>query len=977
MRSTSHYRCSALAFVAAFILAGAIDARADDAWSNPWHASAPPTLSPTQALGKPQVTVGFAADGDVLLSGHTFTGVDGTLTRVAGDGSLRWSSNVRSTASLFASAVQADDGGAIAAFGSSEGVSRDDGNFLVRFDPSGARRWSRFIATGWLARVGATRLANAGCATLTMLDVDSGDVLWQRPYGAPDWDCRGGGLVGDGAGNLYAAFEIPSGVGAISGSRLVRIDADGREAWNIAVAGSGIRSVPGTVGSIVLTTDATTIQGRSIADGHVVWQAAIGNGERVLGVVGASGDPVLVSYGSIRVLAAASGDERWSQAAHVTGADIVGGALIVAGDSTLERLDAATGTQAWSTAFTDPIWFGAGGYDGTTFAIVSTSAWLQPPTVSRFDFASGTTTSTPTAPPIAQPVEGSTAFMADGRALGIGVTGKGGDYAIHLRALDTPTGTTDWEAVDPGNSFSYRDWTGVAEPAVAADAGAIAVTLQAYWGLDECPYTFTQAYPVSLYRASDGARTWQVSLADPQGLSRCSRVSRPRLDGAGDAFVAVDEFRQCPLPLGGSWGCGRNTVYKLARTDGHVLWRADDDTRTGDPDRWSMVGDDVLRYGPFAGSTDTIRRISGTDGHVLWSSTVFSGDGISSEVHRIDDTHVVVFPLFYGSGQWALLDTSTGATTWLADAGPQSCPYPACYDAAGVVLPGGDLLYPAQRDYGMAVRRLHNDGSGTIETRIVGPNDPSLISGLGHFVADAGGQWHAFLSRRLRRAAHASPAGSVEFIAPFDLATGILGAQQAVSAFNGDADDWSLLQWFDWQADPLDSLRMPDGDHLLGSAIEKQAPAPTTASTRMIDLTVTARGDLAVHVDVDRTQVAPGDRVSFVLRATYTGDAPIAGAHLAAMLPWSSGVADATCVVQSASQCELDVASGNVNATFDVAPGGSIEVHGNVRVLDIPAIPLLSAMAYGPTGLAEQDTIDNFAGVMLAQSLFVDGFDAP
>lgn len=976
MRSTSHPRRSALAFAAAVILAGAIDARADDAWSNPWHASAPPTLPPTQALGKPQVTVGFTADGDLLLSGDTFTGGDGTLTRIAGDGSLRWSSNFRPGAWLYASALHADDGGAIAAFGSSQDIDWDDDNFLVRFDSSGIRRWSRFVATGWLARVDATRLASAGCATLTMLDVDSGDVIWQRRYGASDWSCRGGGLVGDGVGNLYAAFEMQSGIGVASGSRLVRIDADGHEAWNIAVDGSGIRSVPGIADGILLTADATTLQGRSTADGHVVWQAAIGSGERVLGVVGANGDPVLVSYNAIRVLAAANGDERWSQATHVTGADIVGGALIVAGDSTLERLDAATGAQAWSTAFTDPIWFGAGGYDGTTFAVVSADAWLQPPAVSRFDFASGTPTSTPTVPPIAQPVEGSTAFMADGRAFGIGVTGKGGDYAIHLRALDTPTGTTDWEAVDPGNSFSYRDWTGVAEPAAAADAGAIAVTLQAYWGLDECPYTFTQAYPVSLYRASDGASIWQVSLADPQGLSRCSRVSRPRLDGAGDAFVAIDEFRQCPLPLGGSWGCGRNTVYKLARTDGHVLWRADDDTRTGDPDRWSMVGDDVLRYGPFAGSTDTIRRISGTDGHVLWSSTVFSGDGISSEVHRIDDTHVVVFPLFYGSGQWALLDTLTGATSWLADAGPQSCPYPACADAGGVVLPGGDLLYPGRRDYGMAVKRLHNDGSGTIETRVVEPNDPSVVSGLEHFVADAGGQWHAFLARRLQRVARTSPVGSVGFIAPFDVATGVLGAQQAVRAFNGDADDWTSWQWFDWQTDPLDSLRMPDGDHLFGSVIEKQAPAPTTASTRMIDLTVTAHGDLAAHIDVDRTKVAPGDRVSFVLRATYAGDAPIAGAHLAAMLPWSSGVADATCNVQSASQCVLDIASGNVSATFDVAPGGSIEIHGSVRVLDIEAIPLLSAMTYGPSGLAEQDTIDNFAGVTLAQSLFVDGFDA-
>ncbi|HEY6941717.1 PQQ-binding-like beta-propeller repeat protein [Dokdonella sp.] len=970
------HRRAAISLLALFACARSIDGCADDDWSSPWYASGPPTVTTTQTGGKPQAVVGFAANGDVLLSGRTFSGKDGTLTRMASDGALRWSSNLRPTSWTFASALTGgDDGGAFAAFALHPDFNSDDGGFLARFGPTGTRRWSHYVPTGWLVRVGSTRIASAGCVALTMLDVDSGNVLWQREYGSPSRDCRGGGLVGDGQGALYAAFEMQAGVNAIVGSRLVRLDADGHEAWNIAIPGSGIRAVPAVVGDVVIVADATTLQGRSTMDGHRLWQAPIADGERVLGAT-ASGDPVLVSNLGLRQLASATGSERWSRTITVRGADIVGDAVIVAGDSVLHRVDTADGALAWSTPVSDASWLAAGGYDGTTFAVVRNREGSQPPEVLRFDFASGAQTAAPSVPPVAQPIEGTTIFAADGRAFGVGVTGKAGEYAVRLRALDATTGMTDWEIAYPDSSWLYREWSGLAEPAATADAGAIAVTLQAYWGQGECPYAFTQAYPVSLYRTSDGARTWHVSLADPQGQSRCSSVSRPRLDSSGDVLVEVDEFRQCPPPNGDSWFCGRNTVYKLARTDGHVLWRADDGTRTGDPDRWSMVGDDVLRYGPFAGSTDTVRRISGADGHVVWASTVFSGDGISSEVHRIDDTHVVVFPLLHGSGRWALLDTSTGATDWLADAGAQSCPYPACYDAGGVVLPDGDLLYPARRDYGMAVMRLYNDGSGTMETRAVEPNDPSVVSSLDHFIADAGGRWHALLSRRLQRAANASPVGSVGFIAPFDVATGVLGAQQAVSAFNGNADDGSAWQWFDWKAAPLDSLRMPDGDHLLGSVLAKQAPAPTTASTRMIDLSVSAHGNLAVQVEVDRAHVSPGDRVSFVLRATYTGDAPIAGAHLAAMPPWSSGVVDAVCTVDSASDCTVDTASGNVDATFDIAPGGSIEVRGSVLVLDIDAIPLLSAMAYGPSGLAEQDTIDNFAGVALAQSLFVDGFDA-
>lgn len=975
MRFGLAHRRSATMLVAMLLSAHFIDACADDGWSSPWYASAQPTVTTTQIGGKPQSVVGFAANGDVLLSGRTFSGDDGTLTRFAADGALRWSSNLGPTSRMFASALTGgDDDGAFAAFALYPDANADAGGFLARIGPTGTRLWSHHAPTGWLVRVGSTRIASAGCVALSMLDVETGNVLWQRDYGSTDRDCHGGGLVGDDQGTLYAAFEMQTGEYSIAGSRLVRLDADGREIWNIPVMGSGIRAVPAVAGNVVMVADATTLQGRSTTDGRLLWQAPIADGESVLGANG-SGDPVLVSHGALRQIASTTGSERWSRSMTVYGADVVGGALIVAGDSVLQRLDPANGAPVWSTPVSNASWLAAGGYDGTTFAVVRNREGLQPPEVLRFDFASGAQTGAPSVPPVAQPIVGTTVFTGDGRGFGIGVTLDADDFAIRVRAVDPTSGATDWEIADPQSNWMYHAWRGVPEPAAAVDADAIAVTLRAFWGSNDCPEAYTQAYPVSMYRTSDGTLAWQTSLADPNGRSRCSLVSRPAFDSAGDVLVTVDEFRLCP-GSDDAWGCGRNTLFKLARSDGHVIWRADEDGHTWDADRWSVAGNDVLRYGPFAGSTDTVRRISGADGHMVWSSTVFSGDGISSEVHRVDDTHVVVFPLFYGSGRWALLDTSTGATDWLADAGPQSCSYPACYDSAAVVLPGGDLLYPAERDYGMAVKRLHNDGSGTIETHAVGANSASVVSALLHFVRDGGGQLHALLYRKLRREASMSLSGNVTFVASFDPASGVLGAQQAVGAFNGYDDDSTSLVWLDALARPIDTLAMPVADHLIGRTIDWREPMPSTTSTRMIDLAVTAHGNLAAHVDVDRTHVAPGDHVSFVLRATYTGDAPIEGAHLAAMLPWSSGVSDVVCVVQSASACTVDIASGNVDATFDIAPGGSIEVRGNVRVLDIEAIPLLSAMAYGPSGLAEQDTIDNFAGIVLAQSLFVDGFEA-
>jgi hypothetical protein len=65
-----------------------------------------------------------------------------------------------------------------------------------------------------------------------------------------------------------------------------------------------------------------------------------------------------------------------------------------------------------------------------------------------------------------------------------------------------------------------------------------------------------------------------------------------------------------------------------------------------------------------------------------------------------------------------------------------------------------------------------------------------------------------------------------------------------------------------------------------------------------------------------------------------------------------------------------------VHATFDAAPGGTITIEGNVLALPLDAdAATLYAKTFGPFGLAESDTINNFARASFVEDLFADGFD--
>jgi hypothetical protein len=276
-------------------------------------------------------------------------------------------------------------------------------------------------------------------------------------------------------------------------------------------------------------------------------------------------------------------------------------------------------------------------------------------------------------------------------------------------------------------------------------------------------------------------------------------------------------------------------------------------------------------------------------------------------------------------------------------------------------MPDGNVLWPGQSEYRANLRRLHNDGSGLIDDWSVPQTNANLNSSFSQTALDDAGRLHV-LVRRADRVAR----GSISFFGEFGLANGKLLGQQALYSYRGDRTNEGSFS---------SVLSIPVANRALAGTYAVHAPDPTSNGAALLDTTVLAHGDVAVATAVDAAHVAPGVVLGIHASASYSGDQPITGATLALNLPWQSGVTELACHVQNASNCILDSRAGNVRATFDAMPGASVEITGKVLVLDIAAVPIVYAFGYGPIGLSEQDTDNNFARATPTQSLFFDGFD--
>jgi len=153
-----------------------------------------------------------------------------------------------------------------------------------------------------------------------------------------------------------------------------------------------------------------------------------------------------------------------------------------------------------------------------------------------------------------------------------------------------------------------------------------------------------------------------------------------------------------------------------------------------------------------------------------------------------------------------------------------------------------------------------------------------------------------------------------------------------------------------------------------------QPQQPATLGAGLIDTTVTATGNLSLQLTTDRHAANVGQPVNFHIHVDYSGDNPISGARLIADFPWVGRATAQFCATQSAANCTLDTRSNSVSAQFDIQPGGSIDITGQLRVSDGSDPGKLSAIVIGPIGLNEQDPSDNAAQTIVNQSLFADGF---
>jgi hypothetical protein len=476
---------------------------------------------------------------------------------------------------------------------------------------------------------------------------------------------------------------------------------------------------------------------------------------------------------------------------------------------------------------------------------------------------------------------------------------------------------------------------------------------------DQYPYLVGSSW-VAVVDNATGALRWSVLLPD---LGQGETIGlEPIADADGNVYFSTASRMYGPGCASGT-ACPVLKLYKLAAANGTVLWNASDYPGVPlwdvfPPKLFQVIGLDVLQFGSLYSSLDdvSIRRRSGVDGSIVWTRTEDPRD--IRAVYAAADGDLIVS----GSVSWTKLDASTGATVWSADCDN------ACGNYDQILLADGNLLSVGQvritdAEYLPKVSLLRNDGSGTFEHWQL-DSAPTPYQGANALQVRQNAAGEVWL--RMYRYSRDSKAG-LTLLAPFDVASGTLGDQQVVARkqvdIGGDTD------YVDFLSAPADGSLLLDiwGAHGLSA---------TTSGNLQLDTHITARGDIQVALNTEQASVAPGDTLGFLATISYQGDAPVDGAAFDLYSPWPGGLVDLDCTVVSASDCTLDARTGNLHATFDLLPGAVVSISGRMKVLaDTEEISMLTAVAYGPVGLAEPDTRNNFAGSVANDRLFADGFE--
>lgn len=917
----------------------AVSAPASTLWTRGWTTPMPPTFT-TRLSNPPELRgVAFAEGGDILIGSLSRSGYDEQVTRFGADGTLRWSANVASYADA-AELVPTADGGAYATFlepGSADG-------YAARIDNAGRLVWARDVPAIWLAEVPNGRVVVADCLDVSMLDAALGDVLWQRTLKS-DGYCVRGGLAVDADSNVYAVATTQDS-GTAAHTRVVKFDAAGATIWEQRFDTDVEAAILGLGDGRLYVRDDDTVIALDSAGGSQVWRVT-GEGQLL---AGAANEPIVVADGAIERLRAADGSVAWSvpMASGAAPVSAVGGAIMALGADGLVRIDAETGAVAWTaqlpTGSAWTTWAGFGGLAGGAFTAVGNDG--REAFVQRIDFASGAMLPATDVPAVDQGVYGYSAKLgAD--VVGIAVmTGVGlGGQDLRVRSVDGTTGAVRWESA----TSLQDDWMNLtAYSFYAREAGGSASIVAAI------PLNYGTGYEsndsgavrVVSYDRASGSENWNVVLVDMgQGYTSLADLV---VDADDNVFVAVGTTFPCNMVD----ICEHQTVYKLAAADGSVLWRDDRDFGGAfgpvDPPSIRALGADLLVAPSVSGPYSNVRRLASADGSETWSSDIFATEGVL-DVHAVDASHVVAFALTDGTfHRWAGLDASTGATLWTKT---KPCPG-TCSGYGGTVAPDGDVLLPAASpDAAPELARVHDDGSGDVDVWQVADTRDDLLSYTDMISFDEAGKLWLSVVRL------GSSMGSGSWYGIFDTASGSLLSSQAL---------------------PGGAFAPPSGGNVLTGW--NPPGGPTETGVALVNATLSATGNLAAALTIDRARVMSNVEVGFDLEATYDGDAPIAGVRLTGRMPWPSGATDLVCAGPGVSNCTIDATGRDVHATFDIAPGSTIHVTGRIRVLDIAAslapTRTFGLNVRGPEALGETDTVDNFASARVTQSLFAGDFDS-
>lgn len=957
----------ATAMLAALVACGA---QAGTIWRNDWFVPSPQTLDAHEIAGfgaKPAQVVAFADDGEAVVAALTLSGTDVQVTRRHADGSLRWVANLDAL-ELFGVVVHAirpmSDGGAILAWGESDW---DDNDRVARIDAVGSLQWIREVPTGWLEIAGA-RVVSAGCEGVSVIDADSGNLVWQRELPLFPGSCRHGGMGVDASGAVYVLQPL-GGFYDETGFRLRKYSTDGELVWSVEredPSGSGDLVGIGVDHAFVRTP--YRMEAFDRMSGEHAWLAYV---DAVRVVLSADGlrEPIVAGGASIRRLAADGSGARWvAPVADARVLDRIGDSLLIATGTSRLRLDAATGAVSWNVpdGALQTTWLGFGMLAGEGVRAIGRPWPLASPgrpLLDRvLDFATGDLLTDVPVPVQAQGVQVSRLRDPAGGIVEAAFAPSLTGTQLVTRRVDEATGSTLWQRSDAVPELS-PDTLLQSGPGMAIGDDEFVLAFGESW--DACLAGGWVA--ISRFAWADGAPSWRALLRDVD--QRCTSSSTPAIDDAGNVYTSTVANIECPG--GANPPCYRRSLYKLAAADGSVVWRRDEavyDAFEVDLPTYTLLadGDDLLAY-PGSG---WVERIAGADGGVLWQQVLLPGCCGGEHLQRRDAQHLLEHSVDYttltsATVHWRSLDATSGLAEWSA-----SADVVACYGISGcrmpaqaALLPDGDLVLLHQRDHAALMWRLRGDGGGGFEERLLVPADERVATLIHTPVLDGQGRLWAVLNRRAR----ADYFHALSFLVRVDPLSGAISEQQALHRTD-DAPD---------KAYSVTSLFAAGGDgQAIVSRLFREAPDPLSNGLSRIDANVDSRGNLSVSIGTDRALVGQGAALVVQASVRHAGDAPTPGVRAVFSDDWGGRARDASCTSLGGGACTLDLHNGQVVASFDADVVDGIDVQYTIDAHGGGEMHALIATVQGDLGLAEADTLDNFAFADVTQALFVDGFEA-